>query len=462
MFRIRTKRILYRIVIPYTFLFAFTTLLTWFSSAYFITRHLDRGLGQQMEQVTGIISQFRFILNPAILRQLKEVINADIVIFDQEGRILISTIPTLNPPGRLPGNLDHLKKDSADGHTLHWNNIKYRAIARPLNLGGQRLVRLSLWMPAAETDALRWRIILSIGGIAMLGLLAMTAIGYRITRSITAPLETLASVTERIAGGDRTGRAAADGNDEIGILASAFNRMLDELKIYEERLVKSEKLATAGRMAAGIAHEIRNPLTSIKMLAQLLHKRLQGQAETQEMIRSLVGEIDRLDRIIQELIDRTRPGGLRLQRGKINEAIKEVLKIAEEELKVARIVLKRNLAEGLPEMDIDREKLKQVLWNLILNAKEAMPGGGELTLSTTDGREGTVQITVRDTGMGISAANRDKLFQPFFTTKPEGLGLGLSMSRDIIVQHGGSLALESLPAGGTEAVIILPVGEDQS
>ena len=175
------------------------------------------------------------------------------------------------------------------------------------------------------------------------------------------------------------------------------------------------------------------------------------------MLGSLAKEIDRLDRIIQELIERTNPGQLDKDWQDLNDQINEVINVADRNFNTQDIAIETNLASNLPKVCMDREKVKGVLWNLILNAKEAMPRGGSLTVSTVIVDNAFVEISVEDTGQGIAAGDMEQLFQPFFTTKPEGVGLGLTMSRKVIEKHGGNLKLEKRPAGGTRARVVLPL-----
>ncbi len=314
-------------------------------------------------------------------------------------------------------------------------------------------------MPTSEADRLKKRIIFGTGGSAFFGIIAMAGVGYLIARTITAPVEELVTVTGRVSGGDFSQRAHPDSRDEIGSLAESFNQMIDKLKTYEKKLVESEKLATAGQMVAGLAHEIRNPLTSIRMLGQVLHNRLKEQPESQEMLRSLVREIDRLDRIIQQMINRTRPGELQRTWGNINLQIEDVMGVAGESLAAQLITLEQDLSDDIPEVFIDEEKIRQVFWNLILNAKEAMPKGGRLKVSTKILNDKFIEIFVEDSGRGIAHGDPEHLFQPFFTTKPEGMGLGLSMSRKIVEKHGGMLFLKSRSKGGARAEVRLPKGK---
>jgi signal transduction histidine kinase len=192
------------------------------------------------------------------------------------------------------------------------------------------------------------------------------------------------------------------------------------------------------------------------MLGQVLQNRLKEEPENREMLSSLVKEIDRLDRIIREMIERSKPGDLKKQWGNINQQMAEVIRVAEESLTSQNISIKQNLSDHLPKIYLDQEKLKQVLWNLILNAKDAMPGGGQLTLSTGVAKDGSIEISVEDTGRGVSSGDLERLFDPFFTTKPEGMGLGLTVSRNIVEKHGGKLTLEKRSEGGTIARVVFP------
>jgi nitrogen fixation/metabolism regulation signal transduction histidine kinase len=453
---IRPTRILYRIVLPFTLLFVITTALSWLISAYFITRNLDNSLENQMAQVARIISRSSYVLNPAILRQVKEVVNAEIVLFDQDGRIVSGTFSDPALQDKLITFFKACSEDSSAAKEMKLGNTRYRTILHPLVLPKRGGAFLSIWMPTHTAERLKSKIILVIGGIALFGILGMAVVGYLIARTITAPVEELVQVTEKIAGGSLNERVSVESQDEIGSLAHSFNHMIDQLMSFERRLVESEKLATAGQMAAGLAHEIRNPLTSIKMLGQVLQGRIKDQPEDQQTLNALVKEVDRLDRIIQEFINRARPGELSLAEGDVNQEVNEVLSVAAESLAAQNIVVQRNLSDHMPTILMDREKTKQVLWNLVLNAKEAMPKGGNLMVSTQVADNKFVEILVEDSGHGIAGGEPERLFQPFFTTKPEGVGLGLTMSRKIVEKQGGELSLANSPQGGMRARVLLP------
>ena len=457
MLSFRPKRILYRIILPFTILFGITTVLSWLLSAYFISRYLDNSLKSQMEQVAGIVSRSSYVLNPAILRQVKEVVNAEIVLFDQNGQIVNVTFSDPALHNKLKTFFRSYSDKPSVGTEMKLGDARYRTILRPLSLPEHGQAYLSIWMPTREAERLKRKIVLILGGITFFGILGMAAVGYLIARTITAPVEELVNVTEKISRGSLNERVRVGSEDEIGSLAHSFNHMIDQLMSYEQRLVESEKLATAGQMAAGLAHEIRNPLTSIKMLGQVLRSRMKNQPEDQKTLDGLVKEIDRLDRTIQEFINRAMPGELSLTKGDINREVREVIGVAEESLAAKDIVVHQDLSDDIPTISMDREKTKQVLWNLVLNAKEAMPKGGKLTVATKRVDKQFVEISVEDSGHGIADGEPEQLFQPFFTTKPEGVGLGLTMSRKIIEKHGGELFLENRPQGGIRARVLLPM-----
>jgi signal transduction histidine kinase len=454
----RRNRILYRIILPFTVLFTVTSVISWLFSANFIARHMEASLKQQMEQVADLVARTGYILNPGILHHLKHVLNSEIVLFDRNGQVFATTFPAPVDENLYQGVAQSSTPPAPFvGKDVEYRGVHYRTVLHPVVLPIQGQAILSIWTPVVEADRLRGNIVLALGAASVIGILAMAAAGYFIARTITAPLEELVKVTETVAGGDRQRRALVRSPDEIGVLAQAFNEMIEKLGTYEDRLVETEKIAAAAQLAAGLAHEIRNPLTSIKMLGQVLRGRLKDQDENQQMLDSMVQEINRLDRIIQEMINRTKPGELQLERNDLIQPVKEVVGLAKENLAAWDISIECHLDSRLPQVYMDREKIKQVLWNLILNARDAMPGGGSIVISTRNGDNDTVMITVDDSGSGIGDADAERLFQPFYTAKPEGMGLGLAISRKIVEKHGGSLSLENRPDIGTRAKVVLPV-----
>jgi len=210
-------------------------------------------------------------------------------------------------------------------------------------------------------------------------------------------------------------------------------------------------------VTAGIAHEIRNPLSSIKMMTQLLRNRLTQEPENTKLVESLLEEIGRVERIVKDLTDLMRPSELSLDVQDINDLIEEILAVILPRLAHRKIRVKKNLELSLPGIRIDKDKIKQVIWNLLLNAMDSMPDGGVIKVIARENRLAQrIEVVIEDEGDGINKETLDNIFAHFFTTKPEGLGLGLSTSREIVESHKGRLTVKNMEEKGVRATISLP------
>jgi signal transduction histidine kinase len=224
----------------------------------------------------------------------------------------------------------------------------------------------------------------------------------------------------------------------------------------EKELQRSERLAALGKMAAGVAHELRNPLSSIKGLAILLKSKFTGEEEGIEAATLLVQEVTRLNRSIEELLDYAKPAKLNKVTVDVNAIVKKTALLVEIDLEAQNISLDLNLTETLPAIEADDDKLNQVFLNLFLNGIQAMDSGGILTVSShLKGK--SVVVVVEDTGSGIADENQQKVFDPYFTTKSDGTGLGLALSAKIIEEHEGKIVLSSRPGEGTRVEVVLPI-----
>jgi len=229
-----------------------------------------------------------------------------------------------------------------------------------------------------------------------------------------------------------------------------------------KQLIRSERLASVGKMAAGAAHEINNPLAVISGRAQIL---LEGEKDEKrrKSLELIVEQTQRASKILTDLMGFARPAMPKTEPTTINYVIHQVLSMVENQLRLKSIVCVRNFAEGLPQILADRHQLEQVFLNMVLNSEHAMPDGGTITVTTSlagDGR--AVQIEIADTGKGIPAEHLEQIFEPFFTTKEEGkgTGLGLSMCYGIIVAHEGTISVDSKEGEGTTFTIRLPLPQD--
>ena len=235
-------------------------------------------------------------------------------------------------------------------------------------------------------------------------------------------------------------------------------RDLDSLESINTQLQVSERLAALGRITAGVAHEVKNPLNSMRLWLENLKESLPEDSEpgALQAVQVLDKEIDRLDAVVKRFLDFTRPMDVRLEATQLAELLTEVLEIAQPQLQKANVQLARLLPIDVPQVYVDRALLKQAILNLVLNAQEAMPGGGQLTVVLS--RRGEMaEITVGDTGRGISPENRQKIFQLFFTTRPGGSGIGLASTFRIVQLLNGSIDFTSEEGRGTTFRIELPL-----
>lgn len=230
-----------------------------------------------------------------------------------------------------------------------------------------------------------------------------------------------------------------------------------EIKSLEQRMLESERLAAIGRMAGGVAHEVRNPLSSIKGLALLLKNKFPAGSKEQATADLLIQETERMNRTITEMLSFTRPSALKLTPVDLADLLGRSLELVKAEAAENRIATELDVQPGLQPILGDVDRLQQVVMNVVLNALQAMEDGGALTvkLANTADRRG-VELRISDTGVGVSPELLSQVFYPYFTTKPSGTGIGLAISQKIVADHGGTIDMESEPGKGTTVIIQLP------
>jgi len=351
------------------------------------------------------------------------------------------------------------------------------------DIDGRTIGMLYVGMLERPYIDLRNRVMATFTGLAGLCTLFLLGLVAYIARRITRPLADMVVATDKIARGDLSHEVEGEGGDEIGHLARSFNRMTEDLraahddltqwgrtleKRVEERtqqlretqgqLIQSEKLASLGKMAAGVAHEINNPLTSILINTHLL---LEGHPEAGEEAESLTliaEEAARCAMIVSGLLNFARQTPAQEARADVNGIIDRTVQLHEMQASVRNIRIDKNLDRSLPPIDLDKNKIQQVFSNLTMNAREAMPEGGTLTITSRLSRDGEFQeISFADTGVGIPKENFPKLFDPFFTTKSFGTGLGLAVSYGIIRQRGGTIEVQSEVGRGSIFTVRIPL-----
>jgi signal transduction histidine kinase len=288
-----------------------------------------------------------------------------------------------------------------------------------------------------------------------LGLLLAVGAALVMLRTLR-PLRVLREHTRQIAGGDYARRIGLGSRDEIGDLAREFDAMAAAIEEREHRLIRSERLATVGRMAAHITHEIRNPLASLGLNVELLGDEVGGNDEASRLVKSIGKEVDRLSDITENYLRFVRLPKPKLEPLDLGGVATSVLEFAGSELGQASVAWEIAVQPGLPGVLADESQLRQALINLVRNAKEAMAGGGRLRVEV--GRtEGHVRLALADSGPGIPPENLPQIFEPFFSTKAKGTGLGLALVQEIVSEHGGRIEVDCPPGGGTRFTILLPV-----
>lgn len=273
------------------------------------------------------------------------------------------------------------------------------------------------------------------------------------------------------AGGEREMDIAFDGGEPValGVSVSAVRteegvlvgslvvlRDLRHVRRLEAEVRRREKLAAVGNLAAGVAHEIRNPLSSIRGYAAYFGAKFAPGSEDRQAAEVMVREVDRLNRVISELIEFARPSDIKRRPMRLSDLAAHAARLTLPDAKARGVTIDLAEATGGPEILADPDRLTQALLNLCLNAIQAMDAGGVMRLATGTAPDGRVFISVADTGGGIASGERDRIFDPYYTTKPHGTGLGLPIAHKIVVAHGGEIRLARRPEGGTLATVYLP------
>jgi len=326
--------------------------------------------------------------------------------------------------------------------------------------------------------------------------LAAILVSLLVQRVVYRPLSDLKNGAVRLAEGDLEKQIPVRSDDELGQLADSFNSMTRALRKSREELrewgrtleqkveeatqqlhkaqaeaARSEKLASVGLLAAGIAHELNNPLTGVLTFSHLVRKQMPEGSPEAEDLDLVIQETKRCAVIIRRLLDFAREKTPERKYSNINRIIEETAQLIEQSTQLADIEIVKNLDEGLPAVWVDEDLIKQVIMNLLVNAQHAIENNGVITVRAREMPDFTggdpnaapvpmVEVTVTDTGCGISEENLQKIFDPFFTTKGvgKGTGLGLSVSHGTIEAHGGMIEVESAVGAGTEFRIYLPLG----
>lgn len=291
--------------------------------------------------------------------------------------------------------------------------------------------------------------------------------------SFSRPLHRLMAAARRVAGGDLGVQVHPEGGGEIGSLARSFNEMvarLREQRVLEDRLHFAERSTALGRLASAVAHEIRNPLNFVSLSIDHVRERLapaepERAAEFDSILGNVKGEISRLNRLVGEFLAFGRPMRLHPQECALDVVLREVAGLVSHKARDQGITVSVDAEPGLPPVMADPELLKTCFLNLMINSLDAMPGGGQLSAAvrreTREGRS-SVLVEVIDTGRGMTEEEVRDAFEPYFSTKEAGLGIGLALTRKIVMDHGGTIEMRSAPGRGTTAFLRFPLPETRA
>lgn len=291
-----------------------------------------------------------------------------------------------------------------------------------------------------------------------------------IVRAFSRPLQRITLAAVQVTEGNYgTEVELRESNDEIGLLADSFNEMsrkmasdIEQLQNLNEQLTRTEKLAAMGTLAAGVAHEVNNPLAAISSLIQMMQTNRSFDERTQENLKIISTQIQRITQVTKDMMEfaRIRPAAKSYL--SINDLIERSLRLASFDKSFQKLQIIKDFCSDIPDINADSDQLQQVFLNLLLNAKDAMPDGGKLRIVTIP-TGGDIQIEISDNGTGVDENNLKKIFDPFFTTKQtgKGTGLGLAVCYGIITAHNGKIEVSSNEKAGTTFKILLPLNENR-
>ncbi len=433
-----------------------------------------------------------------VLDILKETDIGEILITDGSGRVVFRDGSVDSPRGRLM-LVDRGVRVYMEGGGI-FMGVGERLYVEVSSGGGTRKVLFTMPLTAIKQEVRRtWLFVLF---YIVLDAVIITAVGvYFLRRIVINPLKRLEEVVARIAGGRLDERVSVDGVKEITALADAFNTMADrieeeirrlnrvnrELASTQEELLRAKTLASMGRLAAGIAHEVGNPLGAVQGYLDILKKGGLDREEEKEILERTIREIERIDRLVKDFLSLSRQPSKKEEPVDVNTVVEDAISFLKHHREFADVKINCQLKPGLARVIINESKLRQVLVNLLLNGAESMDCKGTIDVITDERTERyrmppgsrrkgdpvfsaereltrrIVCISVRDRGCGIPREDMDRIFEPFFTTKEggKGTGLGLFVARDIIRAYGGDITVDTAVGEGTTFTVHLPAEETE-
>jgi two-component system nitrogen regulation sensor histidine kinase NtrY len=371
------------------------------------------------------------------------------------------------PEGVAPENLDRLlgaEQHTIDGRTFVVGRAPGaetdKIVMSPIRgadgtVVGDVVLRLSQARLVNLARELSWAFL----GVAAIGLVSAWAVGFWFARRITRPVEQLALAARRVGVGRAPGAMPPASDDEVGDLVRSFRRMTDDLAESRRELVRAERLAAWRDIAQRMAHEIKNALSPIQISVETIQRSQKaGHAElpriVDESVEAVRHEVRGLRNLVNEFSQFARMPDLEVREQPVNPPVERAAVLHAANGRDVRV--ETRLASVLPHAPIDADALARAVGNLVLNAVEATPPGGTVTVSTGSTESGGVEIVVDDQGPGVPPTERDRIFEPYYTTKPSGTGLGLAMVWKIVSEHGGRIEIHDAPERGARFRVVLP------
>ena len=419
-------------------------------------------LSERHEEVTHFLNEFK---------KSQEIFAGRVVT--PTGRIAFSTEPAevSNTVRQLPAELfaanrilQGTRAEPAERFAVTMSPVQNHAACQRCHDPAQTYIGaiiLEKSMAPAEKNIATNRNLLIVYG-AVIFVLVGVVLWLLIVRLVSQPVGELLTQMRRVEAGDLAARAASRRVDEVGELERGFNGMVTSLdsakrelhESHEKQIQQANKLASVGELAAGLAHEIRNPLAGIAAAVEVLAE----QRDDREITAEIQRQVKRLNTTLSDLLDFARPREPEIAPCDLADLVRRMLALLRSDAQKHRIEIVETIPADLPAISADATQVQQAVLNLLLNATQAMPGGGALMVRAAAAR-GRVQLMIQDTGGGIPAAIREKIFAPFFTTKHRGTGLGLAITRTIMEKNGGTIRVDSEVGTGTMFTLEFAIAE---
>lgn len=398
-------------------------------------------------------------LDVSFLKALESAPGVRVLLWRAEGDVL-NAHGTLENPTSLAPLIEDVRRTHKPGvRQVEWNGSAAKresVYAQPLEKDGALLAVLLVATSLDDQVRLERSILYTGLGVGAVGILLGVLIGWWTTARVTHPVAELVRGARAVAAGDYEARVVALSTDELGELARAFNHMTAQLVAQRDRAVQAERVAAWRELARRLAHELKNPLFPLQITVENLRKAHQVRsADFDEILRestsTLLVELANLKSITARFSDFAKMPAPRFESVELNELTRQTAR-----LHAPTVDIKLDLLPEAIRLDADPEQLRRMLTNLILNARDAMPDGGELSIATGL-NDGHARIRVSDTGQGLSTEECERLFTPYYTTKQHGTGLGLAIVQSVVSDHRGRISVASEPGRGTTFIIDLPL-----